>query len=107
MTHRKPRYAGRFRHVNSSTAINILLLNHELHELLEFYEFISNTDETDGTDFFWGSLQYVGYMYVNSWQTINMVQSLCTSVFEGSHGRRLHVFVHKLNTNVLWWVILV
>ena len=35
-------------------------------------------------------------MYVNSWQTINMAQSLCASAFEGSHGRRLHVFTHKL-----------
>ena len=28
--------------------------------------------------------------------TINMAQSLCTSAFEIGHGRRLHVFAHKL-----------
>ena len=28
--------------------------------------------------------------------TINMVQSLCASAFQIGHGRRLHVFTHKL-----------
>ena len=38
----------------------------------------------------------VGYMHVNSWQTINMAQSLCISAFETCHVNRLHVFTYKL-----------
>ena len=54
MTPFKPRYTGRFRHVNSLRTINILLLN---HELLEFHELITTTDGMDFLDFLGGTSQ--------------------------------------------------
>ena len=48
MTPRKPRYTGRFRHVNSLPTINILVLY--MHPKL-----IANTDFSDGTDFLGGT----------------------------------------------------
>ena len=42
--------------------------------------------------FFESAISHVGYMHVNSWQTINMPETPCVLWFEGCYGRRLIVF---------------
>ena len=92
MTPFKPRYTGRFGHVNSLRTINILLLN---HELLEFHELITTTDGMDLSDFFGVHFNMSVRNMLIVEATINMAQSLCTSAFEACHVKRLHVFRHK------------
>ena len=104
MTPFKPRYTGRFGHVNSLRTINILLLNHEFSDLkvqsvalrsLEFHELITTTDGMDLSDFFGVHFNMSVRSMLIVEATINMAQSLCTSAFEACHVKRLHVFRHK------------